>query len=108
MRLRILLLFTFLSMLSCVSVPPGGGGALLYNDFKAPYKTFPVKLGNQSAESSAHCILSVACFGDISVSNIAQKKGINNVTNIEYEFFNISFLYSRTTIIVVGTNETKN
>ncbi|PJZ76803.1 TRL domain-containing protein [Leptospira neocaledonica] len=106
--MRFLFLTILLVCASCAAVPPGGGGALIYNDFRAPYKTFPVKLGTQTAESSAHCILALACFGDISVSSIAQKKGIKFVTNIEYEFFNISFFYSRTKIIIVGSDEAKN
>lgn len=88
---------------NCVAVPPGGGGAYLYNDFKGPYKTYPVKRGGNKGESAAHCILSIACFGDITVTTAADNGNISVVSSVEYEYFNLFMFYSRTKIVVYGS-----
>ncbi|GBF44645.1 TRL-like family protein [Leptospira ellinghausenii] len=91
-----------ISMNACVAVPPGGGGAFVYNDYTTIHTVFPIPQGELTASSTARCYLSLVCLGNISPHSIAIKNGIEIITAIDYEYTNINIFYSSTTLIVHG------
>lgn len=91
-------LFTF----SCVSVPPGGGGGLLFNDYKAPHYAFSEKKGELSGESSASCYISLVCVGDATVHSAAKSAGIEKISSVEYRYRSAFLFWSQTTVLVYG------
>ncbi|TGM85084.1 TRL domain-containing protein [Leptospira bouyouniensis] len=95
-------LLWFLTINACVAVPPGGGGAFIYNDYTTIHTVFPIHQGELTAKSTARCYLSLVCLGNLSPHSIATKNGIDIITSIDYEYTNVNIFYSSTTLIVHG------
>ncbi|GIX42573.1 MAG: hypothetical protein KatS3mg129_2306 [Leptospiraceae bacterium] len=99
------LILTMLLIQSCAAIPPGGGGGYLYNDFSGPYILIDKQLEKKELKESrsiGRCILSLVCWGDITISNTAIKGNIREIKYVEYEYYNIAIFYSSTTIVVKG------
>lgn len=101
----------FLLVLACVTVcsgclvapfrPPQG---IVVDVQKAPLdlqydRTVP---GPKRGESSAHNILFLVAWGDLSTQTAAKAGGITRITHADYTHLNILYIWQRTTVIVYG------
>ena len=82
-------------------VPPQG---LLFSQTKAPISTDFVnaQAGTKQGQASAQCILGLIATGDCSIQAAARAGGLKTISHVDYEFFNVLGIFTKTTVIVYG------
>ena len=97
----LLVLFSAGCALVAPVVPPQG---FIYSQTRAPITTDFVNspVGSKHGQASAESILSLVAMGDCSIQAAAKDGNIKTITHVDYEFFSVLGLYTKTTVIVYG------
>ena len=102
---KVLFSICVLFMLSaCTTAPFMPAQGLVYTHTKAPLSIgfHKTDLGNKVGTSTSTSILSLFSCGDVSAQAAAKNGKIRVIKHADYEFTNILFLYSKTTLYVYG------
>lgn len=99
--LGLMLSATGCSYYSAPVMPPGG---LFYTNIQAPVDTDVQSnpVGAKVGSSSSSSILGLFAFGDASLASAVQNGGLTKVDHVDYEFFNLLFIYQKFTINAHG------
>lgn len=91
---------------SCVSyyapvMPPAGG---LFTKIGAPLDTNAQQTptGNRIGRASSSSVLGMFAFGDCSTNAAVQNGGLTKVEYLDYEYFNLLFVYQKFTVNAYG------
>ena len=102
---KILLSIAILFMLSaCTTAPFMPAQGLVYTNTKAPLSIgfHKTELGNKVGTATSYSVLSLFSFGDVSAQAAARNGRIRIMKYADYEFTNVFFLFSKTTLYVYG------
>jgi len=82
-------------------VPPQG---MIYSSTRAPISTDFVNtpVGSKHGEASAQSVLGLIATGDCSIQAGATAGGLKTITHVDYEYFSVLGVFTRTTVIVYG------
>lgn len=82
-------------------VPPGG---LFYSNVKAPIDVdaATTAMSSKSGSSESASVLGLFAWGDASITSAAQNGGLSTVNHVDYEYFNVLFIYQKFTTKVYG------
>lgn len=99
--LGLTVLSTGCSYYSAPVMPPGG---LFYTNIQAPVDTDVQSnpVGSKTGASSSTSILGLFAYGDASLASAVQNGGLSKVDHVDYEFFNLLFIYQKFTINAYG------
>jgi len=108
--MRMLALFTLIGMAalstgcsyySAPVMPPGG---LFYTDIQAPVDTDVQSnpVGAKVGSATSTSILGLFSTGDASLAEAVRDGNLTQVDHVDYEFFNLLFIYQKFTIHAYG------
>lgn len=88
---------------ACTTAPFMPAQGFVYTNNKAPLSIgFNADMGTKVGTASSYSILSLFAFGDVSAQTAATNGRIKVMKYADYEYTNVLFMFTKTTIRVYG------